>query len=62
MAHGPQPEIKGGSAQDGMTVRSGGRPPLTEVIGIKPASQRLCTASAKSVDVLEAAYERSIAA
>ena len=29
-------------------------------VGIKPAPQRLCTASAKSVDVLEAAYERSV--
>ena len=28
-------------------------------VGIKPAPHRLCTASAKSVDVLEAAYERS---
>ncbi len=29
-------------------------------VGIKPAPHRLCTASAKSVDVLEAAYERSV--
>ena len=29
-------------------------------VGIKPATHRLCTASAKSVDVLEAAYERSV--
>ena len=29
-------------------------------VGIKPAPNRLCTASAKSVDVLEAAYERSV--
>ena len=29
-------------------------------VGIKPAPHRLCTASAKSVDVLEAAYERSL--
>ena len=29
-------------------------------VGIKPASHRLCTASAKSVDVLDAAYERSV--
>ena len=29
-------------------------------VGIKPAPHRLCTASAKSVAVLEAAYERSI--
>jgi uncharacterized protein len=28
-------------------------------VGIKPAPHRLCTASAKSVNVLEAAYERS---
>jgi len=29
-------------------------------VGIKPAPHRLCTASAKSVAVLEAAYERSV--
>ena len=29
-------------------------------VGIKPAPHRLCTASAKSVDVLKAAYERSV--
>jgi uncharacterized protein len=29
-------------------------------VGIKPAPRRLCTASAESVDVLEAAYERSV--
>ena len=29
-------------------------------VGIKPAPHRLCTASARSVDVLEAAYERSV--
>ena len=29
-------------------------------VGMKPAPHRLCTASAKSVDVLEAAYERSV--
>ena len=29
-------------------------------VGIKPAPHRLCTASAKSVDVSEAAYERSV--
>ena len=29
-------------------------------VGIKPAPHRLCTAAAKSVDVLEAAYERSV--
>jgi uncharacterized protein len=29
-------------------------------VGIKPAPHRLCTASAKSIDVLDAAYERSI--
>ena len=29
-------------------------------VGIKPAPHRLCTASAKSVDVFEAAYERSV--
>ena len=29
-------------------------------VGIKPAPHKLCTASAKSVDVLEAAYERSV--
>ena len=31
-------------------------------VGIKPAPRRLCTASAESVDVLEAAYERSLKA
>ena len=30
-------------------------------VGIKPAPHRLCTASAKSVDVLDAAYERATA-
>ena len=29
-------------------------------VGIKPAPHRLCTATAKSGDVLEAAYERSV--
>ena len=29
-------------------------------VGIKPAPHKLCTASAKPVDVLEAAYERSV--
>ena len=29
-------------------------------VGIKPAPHRLCTASARSVEVLEAAYERSV--
>ena len=29
-------------------------------VGIKPAAHRLCTVSARSVDVLEAAYERSV--
>ena len=29
-------------------------------VGIKPAPHRLCTASAKAVDILEAAYERSV--
>ena len=29
-------------------------------VGIKPTTHKLCTASAKSVDVLEATYERSI--
>jgi hypothetical protein len=29
-------------------------------VDIKPAPHRLCTASARSVDVLEAAYERSV--
>ena len=31
-------------------------------VGIKPAPHRLCAASAKSVVVLEAAYERSLKA
>ena len=31
-------------------------------VGIKPAPHRLCTASAKAVDFLEAAYERSLKA
>ena len=29
-------------------------------VGIKPTPHRLCTAPAKSMDVLEAAYERSV--
>ena len=29
-------------------------------VGIKPPPHRLCTASAKSMDVLEAAYKRSV--
>ena len=29
-------------------------------VGIKPAPHRLCTASARSVEVLEAAYERPV--
>jgi uncharacterized protein len=42
-----------------MDQRCGDRLDLGRV-GIKPAPHRLCTASAKSVDVLEAAYERSL--
>ena len=29
-------------------------------VGIKPSPSRLCTATAKSIDVLEAAYQRSV--
>ena len=36
------------------STRLGGR------VGIKPAAHRLCTVSARSVDVLEADYERSV--